>query len=246
MTFRLFEDYAHRYDLHTPAVHYRHDHAFVIDHLAAAGSGRRRILDVGCGTGVFLAKALASGFDAHGIDPATGMIAEAAAKIGAERVRLATMESIVESRCYDGISALSWVINYAADAAAAADILKRLHEALVPGGRLVLQCAHASNMTGEVFEDREAGADDQPDDIVFLFQFLASGADRAIARYVFAGKSMGELVWEEHPLAVADAGIMGDLVAAAGFVDVRVLDSWRGEPLADSVSAWVIGDRKRT
>jgi SAM-dependent methyltransferase len=245
MTFRLFEDFAHRYDLHTPAQHYRHDHAFVMETLATAGTGRRRVLDVGCGTGVFLAKAMAAGFDARGIDPAEGMIAEAAAKVGAACVSRVAMEALAEVESYDGLCALSWVINYAADPSAAAAILRRMHRALVPGGRLILQCAHAPNMTGEVLEDREPGPDGRPDDVVFLFQFIATGADQAVARYVFAGKSLGELLWEEHPLAVADARLMGRLMAEAGFTDVRVLDSWCGDPLDTSASAWVIGDRKR-
>lgn len=243
MRFRLFNDYAHRYDLHTPAHHYRHDHAFVLEHLTNAGTGACRILDVGCGTGVFLAKALAAGFDAYGIDPAGGMVAEAAAKVGAARVRQTTMEEIDQFEHFDGICALSWVINYAADADSALDILTRMHKALAPGGRLLLQCAHAPNMVGKVFEDREPGPDGTPDDVIFLFQFGATGPHSAVARYVFAGKSMAELVWEEHPLSVADARLMASLAQQAGFVSVTEFDSWRCDPLDSGISAWVVAER---
>ena len=34
---RLFDDFAHRYDLHTPPGHYQHDHAFVLEQAAALG-----------------------------------------------------------------------------------------------------------------------------------------------------------------------------------------------------------------
>lgn len=243
MRYRLFEEYAHRYDLHTPAHHYRHDHAFVLNRLIDAGTGARRILDVGCGTGVFLVKALATGFDATGIDPASGMVEQAATKVGAARVRQAAMEDIDMVECFDGICALSWVINYASTPDSALEILARMHEALAPGGRLILQCAHAPNMVGKVFEDREPGPDGNPDDVIFLFQFASSGPESALARYVFAGKTMGELVWEEHPLSVADANLVASLARQAGFLGVTVFDSWRGDPLDSGISAWIVAER---
>lgn len=243
MNYRLFEEYAHRYDLHTPAYHYRHDHAFVLDQLMSAGTGARKILDVGCGTGVFMVKALAAGFDVNGIEPAGGMVAQATAKVGMERVRQAAMEDIDITGAFDGICALSWVINYASTPDSTLDILVRMHEALAPGGRLILQCAHAPNMVGRVFEDREPGLDGKPNDVVFLFQFAATGPDRALARYVFAGKAIAELVWEEHHLSVADARLVASLARQAGFVGVTVYDSWRGDPLDSAISAWVVAER---
>lgn len=243
MSYRLFEEYAHRYDLHTPSHHYRHDHTFVLERLMSAGTGARRILDVGCGTGVFLVKALAAGFDAFGIEPAGGMVAQAAAKVGMARVRQAAMEDIDMVEYFDGICALSWVINYATTTDSALDILARMHKALTPGGRLVLQCAHAPNMVGKVFEDREPGPDGKPDDVIFLFQFAATGADRALARYVFAGKAIAELVWEEHLLSVANAHMVASLAQQVGFEGVTVFDSWREDPLDSGISAWIVAER---
>jgi len=237
--FRLFEDLPHRYDLHTPAHHYGDDHAFVLDTFRRGGG---RILDVGCGTGVFLEKALAEGFDAHGIDVAEGMVREAAAKVGADRVAVGAMEDVTADAAYDGLCALSWVINYAADADAARDILGRFRRALRPGGRLLLHTAHAPNMDGTVLEDREPGPGGAEDDIVFLFQFSATGPDTAKARYVYAAKSLGELAWEEHPLAVADATLLARLCGEVGFADVQAYGSWRRDPLGTSISPWVVAE----
>lgn len=241
-SFRLFDAFAHRYDLHTPAHHYGRDHAFVLDALRGAGTGAR-LLDVGCGTGVFVEKALTAGFEAVGIDSAPGMVEQAASRLGPARVRLAGMESVTDEAAFDAVCALSWVINYAADEAAALDILGRLFRALVPGGRLLLQTAHAPNMDGRVFEDRESSPDGRADDVVFLFQFQPQGADRALARYVYAGKSLGELLWEEHPLAVANAEHLSDLARRVGFTDVRIFGSWARDPLGDSISPWIQADR---
>lgn len=237
--FRLFDELAHRYDLHTPAHHYGTDHRFVLEEFGRAG---RRILDVGCGTGVFLEKALAQGFDAYGTDIAAGMVREAAAKVGEQRVRQERMEDLEAEDAYDGICALSWVINYAADADAARDILHRFRRALKPGGRLLIQTAHAPNMDGRVLEDREDGPDGTADDIVFLFQFSATGADTALARYVYAGKALGELAWEEHSLAVADADLLARLCGEVGLMNPRVFGSCARDPLGHSVSPWVLAE----
>jgi SAM-dependent methyltransferase len=237
--FRLFEDLAHRYDLHTPAHHYGNDHAFVLDNFRGSG---RRILDVGCGTGVLVQKALAEGFDAHGIDIAEGMVREAVTKVGAERVSIGAMEEVADESTYDGLCALSWVINYAADTRAARDILARFRRALRPGGKLLLHTAHAPNMDGKVLEDRELSPAGAREDIVFLFQFTATGADTALARYVYAAKSLGELAWEEHPLAVADAHLLARLCSEVGFADVRVYGSWHRDGLGSSISPWVVAE----
>ncbi|MDP9398308.1 MAG: class I SAM-dependent methyltransferase [Actinomycetota bacterium] len=102
--------------------------------------GARRVLDVGCGTGTFALLLAERGLAVTGVDPAAGSLDVARAKPGAERVRwihgdatalppmrvdLATMtgnvaQSIVDLPAWEGT-------------------LRGVHEALRPGGHLVLE-----------------------------------------------------------------------------------------------------------
>lgn len=242
MTYELFGRLADRYDWHTPPQHYRHDHDFVLSWLPGPPS---RILDVGCGTGVFLEKAVAAGFDAVGLDASEEMVSVAAGRVGAERLRAGRMQEIVERAAYDGIVSLSWSFNYVISFAEAGDVLGSFFEALRPGGRLVLQIAHAANATGALNEDRERGPNGEADDILFLYRFNPDegrmGALRA--QYVYGCKSRGELVFEEHRLGAADAREVANLASSTGFRDVELLDSWRGEPLDRSISAFLLARR---
>src|SRR5580658_3612202 len=109
---RLFHEFAHRYDLHTPPGHYHHDHAFVIREALRVAPGDCRLLDVGCGTGVFLESAIAAGIDGHGIDAAAEMIEVARRRVDSDRLRVQRMLEIADENAHDVICALSWTIHY--------------------------------------------------------------------------------------------------------------------------------------
>ena len=238
MTYALFGRLADRFDWHTPPHHYQDDHAFVLERLAEPC----RVLDVGCGTGVFLERALSADFDAIGIDAAPEMVSIAADRVGEERVRVERMQDLKETDTYDGVVSLSWSFNYVQGFAEARDVLERLFRALRPGGRLILQIAHAPNAAGTLGEDREPGPDGQEKDVVFLYRFSSAPERPGIlrAQYVYACKSMKELFFEEHQLGAADANQVAALASRIGFEDTELLDSWRGEPFRNSVNAFLL------
>lgn len=242
MRYDLFGRAADRYDWHTPPQHYQHDHAFVLSRLPAQPC---RVLDVGCGTGVFLEKAVADGFDAVGLDASPEMVSVASRRVDLARVRLERMQEIAESASYDGIVSLSWSFNYVSSFDEAREVLGRFFNALRPGGRLILQIAHAANATGALNEDREPGPDGQADDVLFLYRFhsVPEHHGQLRAQYVYGCKSREELVFEEHLLGAADAREVAAEASAVGFQDVELLDSWRGEPLNRSISAFLLATR---
>lgn len=239
--YRLFHEFAHRFDLHTPPNHYQHDQFFVLNRVRQYTNGR--LLDVGCGTGALLRRARADGISAVGIDASPEMVAECERHLGKGAARVLRMEQLSDTAAYDVISCLSWSLNYLPDEVTIRSTLQRFHRALCSGGTVVLQVAHAAHATGDVFEDREPGQDGSPDDVLLIYQF-ARAAERnhdLRAQYVYACRSERELVCEEHVLHVADAHSLTRLAAEAGFVKIAVYDSWREEPFARSVTPFVVG-----
>ncbi len=107
---------------------------------------KRRLLDVGCGNGEFLACASAMGWLAEGIDVDPAAITAAtAAGYSARQVAIDDPSLIQES--YDQIT-LSHVIEHVA---APHEQLKGCFNLLAPGGRLWLQTPNIDSLGHEVF-----------------------------------------------------------------------------------------------
>lgn len=242
--YKLYGEFGDRYDLHTPPHHYVHDHAFVLERARAFG-GAGRLLDLGCGTGVLLEKALASGLDAVGLDSAPRMLARARARVGETRVRCLPMQQLDFERDFDCIVSLSWSLNYCRDLVELEDVLRRCQHALRSGGGLILQVAHAAHAPVHAPEfnvDREPGPGGL-DDIVLHYRFWAGGPQLMLAEYQFECISTGERFDEVHELGVADAGLVENALTRLNFEQVEVLDSWRGEPFSRSISPFIIARR---
>lgn len=237
---RLFDELAHRYDLHTPPDHYRHDHRFVIEQALALGS-RCRLLDIGCGTGVLVDKARQAGILAMGIDASPAMVRVAEARVGPGAVAVRRMQDLDDEEAYDLIVSLSWTLNYCVDRADLLDVLRRIDRALRPGGRILLQLAHAPHVDGRLLEDRELGPGGEPGDVVFFYRFTQlDGEDLPMrAEYVYACKSQNELLHEQHLLRMADARVVSACAREVGFGDIELYDSWRRDPLRSSPSPFL-------
>lgn len=233
--YRLFHEFAHRYDLHTPPNHYQHDHALVIAEARRVAPVACRLLDVGCGTGAFLERAIAAGIDGHGIDAAPQMIDIARRRVG-ERVRLQRMQDISDEDAYEVVCSLSWTIHYSATASELHSILERCRRALRRGGSLILQVANDELMDSSVNIDHELGPSGEPDDTFLIHQIrpLRDEDHGVAAQYVYVSCANRELLAEEHTLRFGHPAVIVAAMQRAGFRRTTVVNS-------ASISPFVIG-----
>lgn len=239
-TYRLFGDFAARYDLHTPPGACRSDHEFVLEELRRLGPGGR-VLDVGCGTGALLEGLRGAGLEGHGIDVSPEMVAIAERRLGPGVVRVQRLQDLEEREAYDALVLLSFPFNYCADVPDARAALAGFHRALRPGGLLLLQVAHAANAPDRLLEDWEPGPAGERD-VQFLCRFLAVPGDvpSVRAQYVYSCRSLNELLYEEHVLNIADVNLIAGLLRDAGFSEIRIYDSRRREPLLNALAPYIL------
>lgn len=236
--YRLFHEFAHRYDLHTPPGHYQHDHAFVIREALRIAPQNCRLLDVGCGTGVFLEAALAAGIDVHGIDAAPEMIDVARRRIANDRVRVQRMQDIADSNTYDVVCALSWTIHYSETATELAEVIRRFSGALRAGGLLVLQVANDEQMNSSVNVDYELGPSGKPDDTLMIHQCRPlRDPDHTVAvHYVYVSRAHREVLAEQHTLRFGHPSMIADALRRFGFQGITVVNSTSISPFVISTT----------
>ena len=100
----------------------------------------RRALDLGCGTGTFALLLAARGLEVTAVDPAAASLAVARAKPGAERVRwLLGDAGAAPALGFDVATMTGNVAQAIVEPEAWRAALARVHEALRPGGHLVLE-----------------------------------------------------------------------------------------------------------
>jgi SAM-dependent methyltransferase len=106
---------------------------------ATKGSGRPRLLDVGCGFGGFVAAMRERGWDAEGVDPSPAVVAAAAHR--GRPVWLGTLEGLPEE-CggYDAVT-MFYVLEHLPDPLAAVEKAWRL---LSRGGTILIRVPHTT------------------------------------------------------------------------------------------------------
>lgn len=108
--------------------------------LQALGRGnppplRRRLLDVGSGTGTFAGAAAAAGFEVEGVDQEASMVAFSTGRVPGLRFRVGALPSLpYDDGTFDAVTA-NFVINHVARPAACVSELVRV---CVPGGTVAV------------------------------------------------------------------------------------------------------------
>lgn len=116
----------------------------LIEELTSTGHRAGTVVDLGCGSGILAAAASDAGYHVVGIDAAEAMVALARTRVPKADFRVGSFVSADLPRCV-AVAAVGEVLNYLFDPAnddrARANLFRRVHDALVPGGVLLVDVA---------------------------------------------------------------------------------------------------------
>jgi len=207
--------------------------------LLAAGEGRR-VLDFGCGDGLFLDLAHRRGFACHGVDLAEDAVEAARRKPGGRQVHHGAPGEVPDIAAGDFDVITMWSV--LAHLARPVEDVAMLRALLAPDGVLVLLTVNANSLKLKRQLERWGGF--TPNHLAF---FAPATLNRLLRRAGFAAVAMppwyGEPVergesrlrpGDERRLRRAvDRGNRGNMLRAAAFVDPDGPRRWglQGEPL---------------
>lgn len=210
------------------------DRSDLLPYLAMAGElGAHRVLDLGCGTGVFALLLADAGYPVTGVDPAGASLAVARAKPGADRVRwihgdataLAGPADDPPTDPFDLATMTANVAQAIDDPAGWDETLRAVHRALRPGGHLVFETRDPARRawldwtreaTHTVTEVAGVGPIEHWMELTDVALPLVSFLDS----HIFPN---GELLTSESTLRFRDRAEVETSLAARGFrvIDVR-------------------------
>jgi SAM-dependent methyltransferase len=197
--------------------------------LCAAGHDGGLVVDLGCGSGVWARALLDAGYDVLGVDLPADLLAIARARAPEARfVAGSLLDAELPAGCA-AVTAMSEVVNYAADPRAGRDalaaLMRRVHTALRPGGLVLFDALSPALAVGP----RRRWSDG--DGWLVCSELHGDPAARALVRRVAAfRRSAGTNDWrrtdETHALCLHEPDdVVADL-RAAGFAEVAALDAW--------------------
>lgn len=116
----------------------------------AARFGAKRVLDIGCGTGVFALRLAERGIEVVGVDPAQASLDVARAKPGGDRVRWICGDATTLPPLQADLATMTGnAAQQIVDPHAWQGMLKGAYEALRPGGHLVFETRDPSQRAWE-------------------------------------------------------------------------------------------------
>ena len=195
--------------------------------------GARRILDLGCGTGILTRELATEARDVMGVDPAPAMLAWAKAQPGAERVRWVSGDSRALGTPEADLALMTGnVAQVFLDDKVWAATLSDLHAALHPGGVLAFESRNPAAHEWEKWH-REATYErlttsDGPLECWLDVISVDAGRVRFVAHNVFEA---GEDVVVESELSFRSREELTNSLTEAGFAVAQVYGDWYSGPM---------------
>ncbi|WP_328748416.1 class I SAM-dependent methyltransferase [Streptomyces sp. NBC_00285] len=189
--------------------------------------GARRVLDIGCGTGVFALLLAARSIEVVGVDPALASLDVARGKPGAERVRWIHGDATELPPMHVDLATMTAnVAMQIVEADAWRETLRGIHAALRPGGRLVFETRNPARRAWEEWtrEASYAVTDVAGVGVVESWVEVTAVEGQLVSfrwTYVFAAD--GQVLTSDSTLRFREREEIGAELAARGFAveDVR-------------------------
>jgi SAM-dependent methyltransferase len=143
---QLFDAMAPTYDELEPWYEHLYAvlHGILRETIGPAPAGGGRVLDAGCGTGFQSALLTELGWNAHGIDVSTGLLAVARRRLPGVAFAVGSVEALpYPDARFDAVVCCGSTLSFVDDPARA---LAELGRVLRPGGRLLLDCEHRPSL----------------------------------------------------------------------------------------------------
>lgn len=191
--------------------------------------GARRVLDVGCGTGVFALLLAARGIEAVGVDPAEASLNVARSKPGSERVRWISGDATSLPPLRADLATMTANVAQAiVHPGAWRGTLRGAYEALRPGGRLVFETRDPARRAWEGW-NREAtyGVTEIPHVGAVESWVEVTGVDLPLVgfRWTYVFASDGRVLTSDSTLRFRERPEIERDLAAQGFTVDEVRDA---------------------
>lgn len=165
---------------------------------AANHAGRNRsLLDIGCGSGLFLHLASRKGFDAHGLDVSGTAVGAARAQYGLDVRQGEIGGGTWNDRRFDFVT-MFHVLEHLGDPAGA---LAWVDGLLNPGGRLIVQVPNAGSLQARLFGRSWYGLD-VPRHVV---NFTPEALDLLLARCGYRVRAKARFSLRDNPASIASS-----------------------------------------
>ncbi|WP_300343693.1 class I SAM-dependent methyltransferase [Nesterenkonia sp.] len=205
--------------------------------------GARRVLDVGCGTGVFAAELARRGVEVTGVDPAAAMIETARRRVEqaglGDRVTLirGTAADVPPAR-FDAAVMMGHVAQYFLTRAEWDQALTQTFAALTPGGHLAFESRNPDGMDADAWDEQSTRATQpHPDGGEFTswLEVVGMEHDDADGPLITArGHNIfpdGRHVTADEPLRYRPLPVLRDSLEQAGFEVLDVWGDWDQSPV---------------
>jgi SAM-dependent methyltransferase len=189
----------------------------VLQILARAGIGSGRVVDLGCGSGVWAERLVARGYDVLGIDSSAAMVRLARRRVPRARFRVGSLFRAEIPRCH-AVTSLGECVSYLLDPRplALVRLFRRVHAALAPGGVFVFDVMEP----GELADGTAARVFAEGDGWLVAVDKAEDRRRRVLTRRIVTFRRMGRLyrrAEEVHRLRLVDAAAVLRTLRSVGF-----------------------------